>query len=161
MLRMTSITQAPLFYSLAKRHSGVLYRDVVLGLLLLCGVLLTSCVPQDPRDICCSKVTLEYRYVRRNVDEYPTEVQQMRHFLYDAHGTLLREIPQSVSTPQTLSLSGLPVGRYTILTVGNATEEHTLLAPLARGSNLSDMTLMLRKLADGSYAPQGDALLEL
>ena len=50
------------------------------------------------------------------------------------------------------------MGRYTILTVGNATEEHTLLDPLARGSNLSDMTLTLRKLADGSYAPQGDQL---
>ncbi len=162
MQRMTSImsiTQGkPPFLCLAKQHSRVLYQSVVLGLLLLCGGLLTSCVPQDPRDICCSKVTLEYRYVRQSVDEYPTEVQQMRHFLYDAHGTLLREIPQSTATPQTLSLSGLPVGRYTILTVGNATEEHTLLDPLARGSKLSDMTLTLRKLADGSYAPQGDQL---
>ena len=93
MQRMTSImsiTQGkPPFLCLAKRHSRVLYQSAVLGLLLLCGVLLTSCVPQDPRDICCSKVTLEYRYVRQSVDEYPTEVQQMRHFLYDAHGNLL------------------------------------------------------------------------
>lgn len=159
MLRMMSITQGkPPFHSLAKRPSGTLYQSAVLSLLLLCGVLLTSCVPQDPRDICCSKVTLEYRYVRHNVDEYPTEVQQMRHFLYDAHGNLLKEVPQSPATPQKLSLSGLPVGRYTILTVGNATEEHTLLDPITRGSNLSDMTLTLRKLADGRYAPQGDQL---
>ena len=97
---MMSITQGkPPFLCLAKRRSRVLYQSAVLGLLLLCGGLLTSCIQQDPRDICCSKVTLEYRYVRHNVDEYPTEVQQMRHFLYDAHGALLREVPQSTTTP--------------------------------------------------------------
>lgn len=159
MLRMMSITQGkPSFPSLSKRYPRTLYQSTLLRLLLLCGVLLTSCVPQDERDICCSKVTLEYRYVRHNVDEYTTEVQHMRHFLYDAQGALLREIPQSISTPQTLSLSGLPQGRYTILTVGNASEEHTLLKPLVRGSNLSDMTLTLRKLADGRFASQGDQL---
>lgn len=133
-----------------------LHRTLALALLSLAGLL--SCTLDDPRDICCNEVTLEYRYVRHEADDYPTEVQQMRHFLFDAQDLLLREIPQSKLTPQRLSLSGLPVGRYTVLTVGNATEALTQLSPLTMGSRLSDMLLTLRQQSDGAYATEGDQL---
>lgn len=121
--------------------TGSYFSFVILIVAVMTGIL--SCTTEDQRDLCCSKVTLEYRYVRHASDDYPTEVDHMRHFLFDAKGQLIREIPQSKITPQRLSLAGLQPGSYTVLTVGNSTDSHTKLSSPSEVTSLTEMILSL------------------
>lgn len=60
--------------------------------MLLVGVLVamiaTGCRPFFDEMCECSGTTLVYRYTRASEDEYSTEVQQMRHFLFNSQGYL-------------------------------------------------------------------------
>lgn len=113
------------------------------GLLAGCGTTL-----EDSRDLCCSRGTIHYRYVRYLSDEYDTFVHGMRHFLFDAAGVYLGEVFADDQAPQDLELRGLASGRYTIVTIGNmgtdTTGANTLLSKLVSGQSLlSDFRLSL------------------
>lgn len=93
----------------------------------------------------CSETTLVYRYIRAEEDEYGTEVQKMRHFLFDSKGVFLKELQQSEVKPQELRISGLEPGNYTVVTVGNSTPDGTMLSTLEVGkSHMSDFILRLK-----------------
>lgn len=127
-----------------------------LPLLLL---LATACNVVDDRELCCEEVELIYRYVRtdKTGDEYSTFLTSMRHFLYDEEGHFLREVPSLPGRPQRVRLKDLPVGHYTMLTVGNATEERTALQAIQEGQSLGSALLEVTT-NEGEEAPfYGDA----
>lgn len=117
--------------------------------MLLAGVLVamiaTGCRPFFDEMCECSGTTLVYRYIRASEDEYSTEVQQMRHFLFNSQGVFMKELLQNEVFPQELRISGLAPGTYTVVTVGNSTSEGTILSDLkAEESRMSDFILRLK-----------------
>lgn len=155
---------AELGYEERQRRDGLLRRVLrVLCYLVVLGgaiffilLLFTSCNTQDERDLCCEEVRVDYRYVRSQTDEYLEEIAQERRFLFDEQGLLLREIPVSPAHRQRLVLRGLPVGRYTIVTVGNASQEGSFLSDLQPGqTRLSGLLLGLRRKSEreAAYGP--------
>lgn len=113
-------------------------------------LLLSSCDVSDDRDLCCDRVTIYYRYVRRSLDEYLTHIGSERRFLFDGEGLFLRELPVDPALRQRVSLMALPAGRYTIIAVGNPTSESTSIPPLTPGvSRLEDMRVGLHPREEG------------
>lgn len=122
--------------------------------LLLMVIVLGSCSTLDERDECCEEVTLIYRYVRTTTDEYQQFVHTERHFLFDQQGLYVREVPSAPDNRQRVILRQLPIGEYTMVTVGNVSEGYTAMTTLEKGvSRLSDFRLALQQLhSDGSGA---------
>lgn len=107
----------------------------------------------------CGKVTLHFRYVRLAHDEYSSQVSLMRHFIFDSHGIFVREERQNMASPQTLRINNLPGGKYTIITVGNATPLATFLNKLTpQHSKLNDFHLALNAQADNTSFDQSEQL---
>lgn len=122
-----------------------MHRKYALLACLLMAMTAVGCRPFFDDLSKCSETTLEYRYIRAQEDEYSTEVQQMRHFLFNTAGEYIRELKQNEVTPQELRISGLTPGSYTVVTVGNSTPEGTMLTELEAGkSHMSDFTLRLK-----------------
>lgn len=97
----------------------------------------------------CHNVDLYYRYIPIDKDEYESNVSSLRHFLFDEKGLFVKEIPQSKEHPQKLHLSGLPIGHYTMLTLGNITESKTFFTSfLVKKSTLEEAILQLQKRFD-------------
>lgn len=112
---------------------------------LLVAMTAVGCRPFFDEMCECSETTLVYRYIRAEEDEYSTEVQKMRHFLFDSKGVFLKELQQNEVKPQELRISGLEPGNYTVVTVGNSTPEGTMLSTLEVGkSHMSDFILRLK-----------------
>ena len=117
--------------------------------MLLVGVLVamiaTRCHPFFDEMCECSGTTLVYHYTRASEDEHSTEVQQMRHCLFNSQGFFMKGLLQNEVTPQELRISGLAPGTYTVVTVGNSTSEGTILSDLkAEESRMSDFILRLK-----------------
>lgn len=125
---------------------------------LLLLLLVSSCDVDGDSDICCDDVVLTYRYVRQERDEYKQFVRTMRHFLFDERGRFIREVAFNAKTPQQLRLLKLPVGNYTIVTVGNATEGTSSLSALSSQSSLHDFKLSVIKQFDAGSLGKGDEL---
>lgn len=122
-----------------------MHRKYALLACLLMAMTAVGCRPFFDDLSKCSETTLEYRYIRAQEDEYSTEVQQMRHFLFNTAGEYIRELKQNEVTPQELRISGLTPGSYTVVTIGNSTQEGTMLTDLEAGkSHMSDFTLRLK-----------------
>lgn len=88
--------------------------------LLAAALLLSSagCSIDDDRDVCCGNVVVEYRYLPYGVDELPTYITSMRHFVFDGDGRYVCEVGDgSNSRRQRFTL---PDGDYTMVTLGNA-----------------------------------------
>lgn len=88
--------------------------------LLAAALLLSSagCSIDDDRDVCCGNVVVEYRYLPYGVDELPTYIASMRHFVFDGDGRYVCEVGDgSNSRRQRFTL---PDGDYTMVTLGNA-----------------------------------------
>lgn len=112
---------------------------------LLVAMTAVGCRPFFDEMCECSGTTLVYRYIRAEEDEYSTEVQQMRHFLFNSQGFFMKELLQNEVTPQELRISGLAPGTYTVVTVGNSTPDGTMLSTLEVGkSHMSDFILKLK-----------------
>lgn len=142
-----------------KRIRNVLVCCFVLISVLLLLTFFWGCSLDDDRDLCCEEVILDYRYVRQETDEYKAFVQVMRHFLFDERGKFLREIPFNHAAPQQIRLLKLPIGTYTVVTIGNATTSHTRLTePVIGVTDLNDFRLAVANVQnDGSFA-NGDQL---
>lgn len=97
-------------------------------LVFMLSSVLIGCETVDERELCCEEVVLIYRYVPTvsSGDRYRDNIRTMRHFLYDASGRYLREVPSHPRSPQRMVLRNLPFGDYTMLTVANASSK-TLL----------------------------------
>lgn len=127
------------------------------GILLL--LIMPGCSTDDDRDLCCEEVVLTYRYIRQDRDEYKEFVREMRHFLFGENGLFIRELPSDPILPQRLSLTKLPQGRYTVVTVGNATEGSSLLSTLvAESTHLRDFKLSVVKQFGSEILDNGDEL---
>lgn len=137
-----------------KRIRNVLVCCFVLISVLLLLTFFWGCSLDDDRDLCCEEVVLDYRYVRQEGDEYKTFVEAMRHFLFDEQGKFLREIPFNPAVPQYVKLLKLPIGTYTVVTIGNATTSHTRLPdPVVGEARLDDFRLAIANAqTDGSFA---------
>lgn len=81
-------------------------------------LLLCACSLEDDRDICCGNIRMEIRYVPYGVEELATYIRSLRHFVFDAGGRFVREIPSG--EPIRMLRFSLPDGDYTLLTLGNA-----------------------------------------
>lgn len=128
--------------------------QAVLGisaLLCLLIVVLSSCSVEDERDECCDGVLLLYRSVPINKDLFRKHIQEdsgLRHFLFDAKGVFVKEVRSNPKHPQKLRLRRLDAGRYTMVTLANASQERTQFTNLEpRKSLLSQF--MLRVLPEG------------
>lgn len=107
-------------------HKG--YMLLTTALLLLS---VTGCAIDDDRDVCCGNICMETKYLPYGVEELTTYIHSLRHFLFDANGAYMYEIPSGTDL-HTLRFS-LPSGQYTMLTIGNSeqmlafrAEDHTL-----------------------------------
>lgn len=131
-------------------------------LVFMLSSVLIGCETVDERELCCEEVELLYRYVRKasTGDEYKTFVSSMRHFLYDSQGRFIREVPSNPRHPQRLKMRDLPVGRYTMLTISNATAEHTTLNNIGEGTTLGEALLEVttNKGKEAPYYENGDEL---
>lgn len=113
-----------------------------------------GCSTLDERDECCEAVTLIYRYVPTTKDEYRDHIREIRHYLFDAHGVFLREITQTSPHSQRIFLLSLPVGRYSVLTLANASDRYSELPEMREGvTRLEELTLAARY---GTYTRSGD-----
>lgn len=143
-------------------------KSIVIGLsrFLIClffvvfSFSLSGCDTRDMRDECCEEVVLDYRYVRSYVDDYLRHIFTERHFLFDSQGLFIREVSSLSTNRQHVVLRSLPVGTYTMLTVGNVTPGTTFLTSLVpEESRLSDVRLaLLKKHSSGSCFTNTDEL---
>lgn len=109
-------------------------------LLSICVLMIESCQLDDERDDCCYLVQLHFTELQYGTDHFYENVRTLRHFLFDADGYFLREIPSNWADRANLTLNDLEDGDYTMVTLCNATEQRTQLTP---GDRLEDFTLLL------------------
>ena len=90
-------------------------------------VILSGCTLNDDRDLCCyDTLTMHYTYRPQGAEAFCENIFSLRHFLFDADGIFIRELPPGEDMQyQPL---GLGAGTYTMITVGNmsdiSTHEH-------------------------------------
>ena len=84
-------------------------------------VILSGCTLDDDRDLCCPEpMTMHYIFSPHGTDVFHDNIFSLRHFLFDADGTFISELPQSEEIQhQRLDLA---TGTYTMVTVGNMSE---------------------------------------
>lgn len=111
-------------------------------------LLLCACSLEDDRDICCGNIRMEIRYVPYGVEELATYIRSLRHFVFDAGGRFVREIPSG--EPIRMLRFSLPDGDYTLLTLGNAE------SPLA--FEAGDRTLATLEMELAGLTPSGEYL---
>lgn len=105
----------------------------------------TSCTTIDERDECCEEVLLLYRYIPTTRDEYQSHIKEIRHYLFDAQGVLLQKIEQTAPHSQIIKLQGIPVGKYTVLTLANRSEGWSQFPQMVVGkTKLNDLILTAR-----------------
>ncbi len=135
----------PLF---TRKLSAIVFSSVFLTLLFV------SCkdYTEDTRDICCndcSRISLNYRYIRIDDDEYGTFIKTMRHFLFDEKGLFIKEIKNNSDNSQNLVISGLAAGGYSVLTIANSSVE-VFNPELVEGkTELNKLRLILPKQSTG------------
>lgn len=132
-----------------------------LGVGLFVGVLLllfSSCSTLDERDECCEEVLLLYRYVPTTRDEYPEHIKEIRHYLFDARGILLKELTQTAPHSQRIKLQGLPVGKYTVLTLANRSTHFSDFPNLQEGKSTLSQLILTARYPIYREAEDGDPL---
>ena len=87
--------------------------------LILLTSILCSCAMEDERDLCCEEVVLHYLYRPYGEDIYKDNILGLQHFLFDPNGNFVKEIQSNPLNPQVVRLTALPVGLYTVVTLGN------------------------------------------
>lgn len=97
-----------------------LLRSGMAGMLCTC-LALAGCSLDDERDACCEGAIMTYSYRPYEVEAFGDYIHSLRHYLFDAAGTYLGEIPPGQElTRQPLRLDA---GSYTMVTLGNASEQ--------------------------------------
>lgn len=115
--------------------------------------IFTSCSLQDVRDVCCEGVILRYRYISDDKDLYKQMIQTERHYLFDDKGTFMYEVPVDSARRTEVRLRNLKEGTYTMLTIGNRTEDYTYMDALKPGeTQLKDVTLALQHRTEDNAA---------
>lgn len=114
---------------------------------LLCATF-ASCDIEDERDLCCDRIVMEYRYLQEGEDAFAENIRSLRHFLFDAEGRFLQEVPPGNDLRIQL-LEPLEIGDYTMVTVGNASALTTLTAPV-KGDILDDFRLQVSQASTGN-----------
>ena len=101
----------------------IISKAMVLALL---PTILTGCQLEDDRDMCCVPANLMcYSYRPTGTEEFHGHISSLRHYLYDDGGYFIREVDPGVNlTRQYLEL---PSGNYTMLTIGNLADTHTIM----------------------------------
>ena len=108
---------------------------------LLIPLLLGGCTLEDNRDICCKAVCLDYRYIPQSKNKFSSEIDGLRHFLFDEEGLFLREVPQKSGFPHQVWLYGLAEGNYTMVSLANTTLEKSSISKLDVNSSFSNFKL--------------------
>ena len=96
----------------------IISKAMVLALL---PTILTGCQLEDDRDMCCpGPLTMHYVYRPDGTDVFSDNILSLRHFLFDAGGIFVRELPPGEKlNRQPLELNA---GTYTMITIGNMTD---------------------------------------
>lgn len=110
-----------------------------------------SCDIDDERDLCCDRIVMEYRYLQDGEEAFKENIHSLRHFLFDAQGRFLQEVPPG-NNLQLQILDPLETGKYTMVTIGNATDATTLTAP-KKGSLCKDFILQVSEANSGNTDP--------
>lgn len=122
---------------------------------IVCLLLLGSCSLDDTRDECCGNLIMEYSYKPYDMEAFDTYIHNLRHFLFDASGGYLGEVPSGkMLTRQSLNLDA---GDYTMVTVGNMTEK--TLCGCAPEGGLDNFRLLVGQQFEGNpdlYANSDD-----
>lgn len=114
----------------------------VVPLILFCfAFVYSACSTYDSRDECCEGVTIYFRYAKQIKDYFPKHIESMRHLLFDENGEFINEVPSNRGNPQQLSLSQLPAGLYTLLTVANMEKGNTFMTELQRSASWEEARL--------------------
>lgn len=116
-----------------------LLRSSIIG---LCCLSLAACDVEDERDLCCERVVMEYRYLYEGQEQFKGNIHTLRHFLFDEQERFVQEVPPGDNL-QLQPLDGLPVGSYTMVTIGNATDATQLTTP-DKGSTLNNFMLSVK-----------------
>ncbi len=108
--------------------------------------LFSACSKDDDSDFCCEEVTLHFRYVRTQRDEFKDFIKTKQHFLFDGNNTYVREVTADSLNPQRIVLHNLADGNYTMLTIANYSDGFTALTSLEKNkTTLADLRLALAK----------------
>lgn len=95
---------------------------------MCCLLSFAACDIEDERDVCCRRVVMEYCYMSGGRDQFKENIHSLRHFLFDADERFVAEIP-AASNLKLQNLDALQAGKYTMVTVGNATDATRLEVP--------------------------------
>ena len=112
-------------------------------------LLLCACSLEDDRDICCGNIRMEIRYVPYGVEELATYIRSLRHFVFDAGGRFVREIPSG--EPIRMLRFSLPDGDYTLQSGDDCILYAALQGPYADAETFAAdcMAVMQRAADDG------------
>lgn len=116
-------------------------------------LLLCACSLEDDRDVCCGNIRMEISYVPYGVEEFATYIRSLRHFVFDAAGRFVQEIPSR--EPIRMLRFSLPDGDYTMLTLGNVRRP---LAFEAGDRTLATLEMELAGLTPSGEYPDADEL---
>ncbi|MDI9604882.1 MAG: FimB/Mfa2 family fimbrial subunit [Bacteroidota bacterium] len=142
------------------RSKRGVFRWVILILLIALVVLslLTACNIDDDRDICCEGICIDFRYSKGGGDLFPQFISSMRHFVFDESGILRYTIEGDKTNLQRLSFPSLPVGSYSLITLGNLGAATDLGNPRTGVTRKSEFLLKLNAPRADGYMANGDKL---
>ena len=122
------------------------FRLLIFGLM---ATLLIGCSLYDERDECCAQITFHFQEMISGSDCFNNDIYSLRHFLYDAEGQFLKEVYSDHDDMQNLRLNELQDGNYTLVTLANSSEEHTLIET---ATSLDKMRVsLIGENEDGSF----------
>lgn len=108
---------------------------------LLCGCSERT-LPDEPDS---EGYAMTYSYAPYGIEEFAEHIRSLRHYLFDASGAYLGEVAPSADL--TLQPLELAPGSYTMVTLGNATEQ-TVCA--GAGQGLDSFRLQVSRQEDPS-----------
>ena len=109
-----------------------------------------GCNIDDPRDECCNKVCIRFRYFMEGMDMFPQHIFSIHHYIFNDNGLLIDEFSVRNTGMQVL-YPDLPVGKYKIVSIGNL-EDKELADVMVYSTTIHNAELQINTLMDcGNY----------
>lgn len=124
--------------------------------LFLCTLF--ACDVNDPRDICCEDLRIDFRYSKGSQDIFPQHIKAMRHYLFNSRGILYKIIEGNPSNPQQLVMKDVLVGKYSLVSIGNIGKATQISNPQIGTTTLSELLLVLENPRPDGFMANSDLL---
>lgn len=117
-----------------------------------------ACDVDDPRDICCEDLRIDFRYSKGSQDIFPQHIKAMRHYLFNSRGILYKIIEGNPSSLQQLAMKDVLVGKYSLVSIGNIGKATQIRNPQIGVTTLSEFLLVLENPRTDGFMANGDLL---